>query len=319
MSESRLPAGILRPRYWPRWAVMGLLWLWARLPYPIAMKLGLLFGRALYPLARGRREVALRNLELCFPELDAAQRERLAKLNFAYTGKAFAEIAFAWYASPERLRGLAEIRGTEHVERALAQGKGVILLSAHFTCLEMTPPLVSPVVPSYAIYKPQRHPVNEYCMRSARDRSLLGSITRDDVRGMLRALKKNKPVWYAADQDYGRSRSVFAPFFGIPTATVAGLTRLVAISGAQVIPFFFYSRPDHSGYIGEFHPPLENLGKDPVADATVVNRVTEEAVRQRPEQYLWTHRRFKTRPNRTDPKLYQLKKRRKRKKQRNAA
>lgn len=294
---------------------MGLLWLWGQLPYRWATALGRAFGRVLYPFGRMRRQVARRNLELCFPEWNDAERHALVKQNFAYTGKAFAEIALAWFAPRRRLEPLLEMRGKEHVDRALAQGNGVILLSAHFTCLELTPPLVSPVVPSYAIYKPQRHPVSEFCMRRARDRSLLGSIPRDDVRAVVRALRSNHPVWYAADQDYGRKRSVFAPFFGVEAATVGGLTRLVKISKAPVVPFFFYAKADGSGYIGEFHPPLQGLGSDAVADATLVNRVTETAVRERPEQYLWTHRRFKTRPTRSETPFYppQKKRRRRRK------
>src|SRR5690625_4194259 len=142
MKPSRVPSALLHPRNWPQWAVMGLLWLWGRLPYRWATALGRAFGCVLYPFARLRRHVARRNLDLCFPEWDDATRRALVKKNFAYTGKAFAEIALAWFAPRRRLEPLLEMRGKEHVDQALAQGNGVILLSAHFTCLELTPPLV---------------------------------------------------------------------------------------------------------------------------------------------------------------------------------
>ncbi|NLO81168.1 MAG: LpxL/LpxP family Kdo(2)-lipid IV(A) lauroyl/palmitoleoyl acyltransferase [Xanthomonadaceae bacterium] len=300
-----MPARAYSPRYWPTWLAMGLLWCLARLPFPLATRVGLGLGRLLYPLIRERRKIVLRNLELCFPELDRKRREQLAKRNFAYTGKAFAEIAHAWWGNHDKLAGRCEVRGIEHLREAQAQGHGVILLSAHFTCLEIVAPLASAVAPCYVIYRPQRNPVIEYCMRSARDRNTLGAIPRNDVRAILKALRKGHSVWYAADQDMGRRRSVFAPFFGIETATVNALTRLVKISKAPVVPVFFHGKPDHSGYVAEFFPILREIpGPDEVSDAAVVNRAIEEAVRRHPEQYFWVHRRFKTRPDPDEPSPY---------------
>ncbi|RFA30082.1 hypothetical protein CAI21_07715 [Alkalilimnicola ehrlichii] len=300
-----LPKRALRPRYWPNWIGMGLLWCLAQLPYRWATAIGRGAGRLLYPIARHRRQVAERNIELCFPELDLNGRNDLVKRNFVYTGKAFAEIALSWWAPRRRLQHLIELSGTEHLEAAQAKGRGVILLSCHFTSLEIMPPLIAPTIPAYAIYKKQRNPVVEYCMRSARDRSLLGAIPRDDIRGIMRALKENRPVWYAADQDYGRKHSVFVPFFGVETATITGLSRLAKMNNSPVVPFFFHSRADQRGYEAVFLPALENFPTDdPKADAARINAIIEEAVRRYPDQYLWTHRRFKTRPNKSDPNPY---------------
>lgn len=305
MSKQTLPLRALLPRYWSHWMLAGSLWLLAQLPYRPAMRVGIAVGRTLYPFARRRRGIVERNIELCFPELDAEAREQRVRANFDYTGKAVAEIAYAWWAPRARLADLCEINGREHVEAALAQGRGVILLSSHFTCLEIIAPLVGKAIPTYGIYKPQSNPVNEYFMRSARERSLPGAIPRRDVRGILRVLKRNHPVWYAADQDYGRKHSVFAPFFGIPTATISAITRLAAISKAPVVPFFFHSKTDHSGYVATFHPAMEDFpGPDPVSDATRVNALIEAEIRRCPEQYLWAHRRFKTRPDRSEPSPY---------------
>lgn len=305
MKSPPLPARAFLPRYWPNWLAMGLLWCFARLPYSLVTRISMGMGRLLYPVASRRRKIALRNLELCFPELGKGKREQLARQNFAFTGKAFGEIALAWWGSRRQLADRCEIRGIEHLQEALTQGRGAILLSAHFTCLEIVAPLASAVTPCYVIYRPQRNPVVEYCMRSARDRNTLGAIPRNEVRAILRTLRKGHSVWYAADQDMGRDRSVFAPFFGIETATVSALTRLVKISKAPVVPLFFHSKPDHSGYIVEYFPALKDIpGPDEVSDATVVNRVTEEAVRRHPEQYFWVHRRFKTRPDPNEPSPY---------------
>lgn len=305
MSTPPLPARVFSPRYWLNWLSMGLFWCLARLPYRWVIGFGLGLGRLSYPLLVRRRRIALRNLELCFPELAKEDRQQLARQNLAFTGKALGEIALAWWGDHRKLEGLCEVRGIEHLEQALAQGRGALLLSAHFTCLELIAPLASVITPCYVIYKPQRNLVVEHCMRRARDRNTLGAIPRNEIRTILRALRRGHSVWYAADQDLGRRYSVFAPFFGIETATVSAITRLAKISKAPVVPFFFHSKPDHSGYIAEYLPALENFpGSDEVSDATVVNRTIEEAVRKHPDQYFWVHRRFKTRPDPNEPNPY---------------
>lgn len=305
MKRPSLPARAFLPRYWPNWLGMGLLWCFAQLPYRLVTRTSIGIGRLLYPLIPRRRKIALRNLELCFPELDEKEREQLARKNFEYTGKALGEIPLAWWGSRRKLAGRCEVRGIEHLQQALAQGRGAILLSAHFTCLEIVAPIASAITPCYVIYRPQRNPVVEYCMRSARDRNTLGAIPRSEIRTILRALRNGHSVWYAADQDLGRKYSVFAPFFGVETATVSAITRLAKISKAPVVPFFFRSTPDQNGYIAEYFPALENFpGPDEVSDAVTVNRIIEDAVRQHPEQYFWVHRRFKTRPDPKDPNPY---------------
>jgi KDO2-lipid IV(A) lauroyltransferase len=297
----------LHPRFWLLWLGLGLLWLIAQLPYKVLLWLGRGLGGVMYRLASSRRKIAARNLELCFPQMPAAEREALLKENFASTGITFFEMAIAWWWPAERLRRLGTIEGLEHLRQAEADGQGVILMALHFTTLEMGGGLLGMAQNMYGMYRPHKNPLFDYVQRRGREQRLLGVIGRDDVRGMLKLLRAGGVVWYAPDQDYGAQRSVFVPLFGVPAATVTATSKFARMGRAQVIPFTQQRLPDGQGYRLVIHPPLADFPTESEeADCLRVNQWIEQAISQCPEQYLWAHRRFKTRPE-GEPKLYKKK------------
>jgi KDO2-lipid IV(A) lauroyltransferase len=293
-----LDGRFLHPRYWGTWVVLGSLRLTNFLPYAGRVFVGRIFGDGMFLLMSWRKHIARINLRLCFPELSYAERERVVRDHFRSLGVAFIEMGAAWWVSDRRLEGLLEVEGLEHLSAALDRGRGAILLSAHFTCLEMALRLFSRVMNGYAIYRPQNNLLLDRIIKRARTRQSGQMFSRGDVRTMLGALKENKPVWYPPDQDYGRRHSVFVDFFGQPAATITTTSRFAKMSGAPVIPFYCHRLSALRGYKVVLHPPLEEFPSgDEVRDARTVNAVLESEVRKCVDQYLWVHRRFKTRPD----------------------
>ena len=294
----------LHPRFWLLWLGVALLWLVAQLPYRVLLGLGRALGGLMYRLASSRRKIAGRNLELCFPALSAAERTRLLKENFASTGITFFEMAISWWWPAARLRKLGQVEGLEHLRQAEAQGQGVILLALHFTTLEMGGGLLGMQQDMYGMYRAHKNPLFDYLQRRGREQRLLGVVERDDVRGMLKLLRAGGVIWYAPDQDYGAQRSIFVPLFGVPAATVTATSKFARLGRARVIPFTQVRLADGAGYRLTIHPPLADFpGESEEADCLRINRWIEQAVSACPEQYLWAHRRFKTRPA-GEAKLY---------------
>lgn len=266
----------------------------ALLPLRAIRWLGAGLGTLLWPLARERRQITLRNLELCFPTLSAEQRVALAKQNFRNTAIGFLETAKVWFTATTALGKHVEVEGLAHLQRAAANGKGVLVLGFHLTDLELGGAALAPFCKLAAMYRPHANPLFEQAMRSGRERHF-PLIPRDDVRAMLRWLKSGGCVWYAADQDYGAQHSVFAPFFGIPAATITATSRFAKLSGATVLPFTHVRTARGIKLI--LHPPLTSIPSgDEAADAATANAFLEQWLREHPADYLWLHRRFKTRP-----------------------
>lgn len=288
---------LLAPRYWPDWAGLGLMWCGAHLPFRWQLGVGRLFGRVLGWSLRRHWRIARTNLELCFPDLSPEERERLVGEHFKALGVGLFEIALSWWGRDEQLRPLLHVQGLEHLDNALREGKGVLLLGAHFTTLEIGGRLLALLRPFDVTYRGgEGNPVGEQ-MRLQRERLYEMAIPRDDVRSMLRRLKHNKVVWYAPDQGFGRRSRVYAPFFGVPAATNPATSRFAAISGARVVPFFVRRRSTDDGYDVMILPAMEQFpSNDLEKDAARVNAVFEEMIRSAPEQYLWVHKRFKKPP-----------------------
>lgn len=303
--QSRLPRHLLAPRHWPSWLAVGILWCIAQLPYRLAIRTGEALGMLLYPVIPRRRHVVLVNLSLCFPDLSAAERRALARKNFRYTGRMLIEMALSWWAPASRLPALAHFQGLEHWQAARDTGRGVLLIGGHFTSMEMAARLTGLQGEFDVMYRRNDNPVFQYLTALYRDRHYGAAIPRGDIRTLVRRLRQGHSVWYAPDQDYGRRHAVFAPFFGVPAATIAATSRIARLSGAVVLLTTYHGRDDASGYDLVFLPPLENYPTDnPLTDATRINQFFEEAIRQAPEQYFWAHRRFKTRPDSADPSPY---------------
>ncbi|UCJ14950.1 lipid A biosynthesis lauroyl acyltransferase [Pseudomonas sp. MM211] len=296
----------LHPRFWPLWLGLGLLWLIVQLPYGALLRLGRGLGWLMYRVAGSRRRIATRNLQLCFPQMSAAERERLLKENFASTGIAFFEMAMSWWWPREKLAQLAHIEGIEHLQHAQAQGQGVILMAIHFTTLEIGAALLGQVHTIDGMYREHRNPLFDFVQRRGRERHNLDAtaIEREDVRAMIKVLRGGRAIWYAPDQDYGPKQSLFAPLFGVQAATVTATTKFARLGRAIVLPFTQQRLPDGQGYRLTIHPPLADFpGETEEADCLRVNAWVEEAIATCPTQYLWAHRRFKTRPP-GEPKLY---------------
>jgi len=289
-----MPLRLLAPRYWLTWAGLGLLRLLALLPYGVIVRLGRLVGAVLRALPIRRVCTARRNLELCLPELSAAERERLLDEHFASLGVALFEIPFAWWSSPARLGKLLHFEGIEHLRAAQARGSGVILLTAHFTSMEMAGRALLFVAPVGFLYRETRNEVVAYALKRFRVGYGGHPIPKDDIRAFVSALRRNECVWYAPDQSYRKKGAEMVPLFGIPAATNTLTSRLARMTGAVVLPYFFQRLPGRQGYRAVIHPPLPNFPSDcAAADSERFNHMIEAQVRRAPEQYLWIHRRFK--------------------------
>lgn len=298
----------LTPSHWFYFAIAGLCRLIALLPYRTLLKLGEVFGRICYATGRKYRHIVEVNLRLCFPELDAEQRYQLLQRYFRSAGVGAMEVIMSFWMPKRHARHLLQVQGLEHLIAAYEQGQGVILLSAHFTMLELCMRLSCEQIdlPLHLVYKKQKNPFFNYLWVQSRRRFVDKLIAHDDIRGMLSSLRKGQILCYVPDQDFGRKyEHVFAPFFGTPAATITSTSRLAQRTHSPVIMVNYIRLPDAKGYQVTFSKPLAGFPTgDCQQDAALINQQVEAAIRQNPEQYFWHHRRFKTRPP-GEAKLYQ--------------
>jgi Kdo2-lipid IVA lauroyltransferase/acyltransferase len=284
-----------------------LLWyLLALLPYSMQVWLGRLLGKLFYRLAVRRRKITERNLELCFPHWTEAQRHGVTVQVMESLGIAFFETGMAWFWPRWRFDRLFTMEGLEHLQSAKDKGVGVILMAFHFTHIDIGAKLLSLNFSIDGSYRPHNNAVYDYVQRTGRERHSAGgqAISRDDLRSMVKSLRSGRAIWYAPDQDYGSNHSIFVPFFGVPAATVTATGKLARMGRAEVIAFTQTRKSDGSGYHLKIYPPLENFpSDDDYADTQRINQIVEARILEQPSQYLWVHRRFKTRPE-GEPDLY---------------
>ncbi len=303
-----MPTDYLAPKHWPTWLGIGLLYLSTKLPYVVILQLGTALGWLAYYLTPRRRRITRTNIRKVYPDIDEDEVRRLVKRCFYSASIALFEAALAWWASDRRLKPLYRVEGLEHLRAAEKKGKGVILLGGHWTTIEILGRLLAYHADNiYTTYKPAHNDLFEALMTRNRARMNKGIVASSDMRGILRLLKDRQLLWYAPDQDFGSERSVFAPFMGVQTATLTMTARLARVSGAAVVPLYSERLPNHQGYRIRLGQILENFptGND-VRDATTINHAIEQQVKLTPSQYLWIHRRFKTRPEGEAP-FYPLK------------
>jgi len=300
------------PRWWPTWLGIGLMWLVAQLPLRLQWQLGKLAGLVTWKLAKSRREITETNIRLCFPELNEEQRTALVRSSFIANGIGLMEIGIGWFRDTAKLKKITRIHGQDHFEKAVEDGRGVLLIGGHYSTLEMGGSLATEFIDSDVMQRDHDNPLLNAVMTRSRERRYGAVLSSRDLRGLFRRLKQNKAVWYATDQDYGRKDIVFAPFFGIPAGTITATSRIAERTGCTVMPFSHFRNDDKPGYDIYFHPPLENFPSgDDLEDATRINGVIEQEIRKAPDQYLWMHRRFKTRPDPDDPGFYGKKRKKK--------
>ena len=298
-------AKLWRPSLLPIWFGIGLLWLLHWLPLPLQAALGNALGWLLAMKPGKRRRVVATNLALCFPEASHAQRRRWLRQTFQASMRAVLEHGVLWWGSAARLRRLIRIDNPE-----AARGDGVrpvIWLAPHFVGLDMGGVRLTMDHHIASMYAPAKDPVTDHFMRHGRTRfSNIVLIARyEGIKSTLQAIKSGLPFYYLPDQDHGRHNAVFVPFFGVPAATVSALPRLARLTGAQIIPAVTRQLPWGRGYAVRFYPPWDAYPSgDLEADVARMNTFIEERIRDMPPQYLWLHRRFKTRPV-GEPSLYE--------------
>jgi KDO2-lipid IV(A) lauroyltransferase len=298
MSNRKPRARIYSPQVWGTWLIVAIAWLLARLPLRMLVGLGRMLGWAAYHLARSRRHIALVNVRLCFPELDDGAQKALVRQTFRHVAVGALEVTVTWLNPGRDLSQRITLQGVEHLRQAQALGRGVVLIGGHFTAIDIVSQAVVAAVDLDVMYRENKNPVWEWLQLQGRRHYFGAVIERSDTRQTLRRLKAGQTIWYAPDQDYGAKHSVFAPFFGVPTATITATSRLARFNDSPVLFMTTFRDLDTLTWTVTFYPPLEDFPSgDDVADATLMNEVLEDAIRQHPEQYLWIHRRFKTRPD----------------------
>lgn len=254
-----------------------------------------MLGRFLYLVARQRRYITTTNIRLCFPELTAAEQSRLVMDCFIENGRGLIDTTVGWVRNPKHFQHMLNIINIEVLQDALAKGRGVVLLGAHYTTLDFSANLFSLHIPFAVTYRPHKNPLFDTFMLRGRLKNTNGIFDRYDIRGTIRHLKKNNIIWYAPDQDYGEKHSVYAPFFGNMAATITAASRLAGFNHSPVLLVRHHRVSGRKPYEIEFIPfPPNYPGNDDVADATLMNQLLEKAIRVQPAQYMWTHKRFKT-------------------------
>lgn len=286
----------LAPKFYPTWVLFFLMKTLSLLPFAVQGLLSFIFGASLYYLLPKRREIARINIGLCFPEKSNKEKKQLLKAHFYALGETLMAISNSFYLSKKRSDKVCKVKGEQYLAAAKAKNKPIILLTGHWSSMLFAGCVVSKCGQMADIFYPQNNALFDYMMQKKFAKKNIKMVSAHNARDILKTIKSGMPTWYAHDQDLGKERSVFAPFFGIETATIVGTAKLAKSSKASVLPVAFYTQDGQ--YVFEFSPALENYPSgDAIKDASQTNAVLEAQIRQRPEQYLWTHRRFKTRPN----------------------
>lgn len=303
MADTNMERPSFAPRNWTGWITVALIWVIGRLPQRVGLALSTPLGWLIYRLAKRRRQIAERNIERCFPELSVQARDKMVRNHFRSVARMLFETAWTWTSSDKRLNRWGHAEGAEYVEQELEKGQGVLMITAHSTCLELGGWFGVKAVPKpWAVYRPLRNPVVEWFSIRSRARYLDGTIAKSVFRSMIRFLRDGGLLWYAPDQDFGPKRSLFAPFFGIEAATLGAIVLLVEKSGCSVVPMFPAFDEKKRQYVAKFQPALQDFPSgDAVADLARINAIMEAHIRKWPDQYWWMHRRFKTRPEGEPP------------------
>ena len=294
MSRASEQSRLWLPQYWLAWIGIGLLRLTSLLPWEEKQALARGLAWLVWHLAPIRRRVVLINLRLCFPAKTEAEVRTLARAHYGALALGLFETCAAWWSDPGEWPP-HRILGGEHLRQAMDRGHGVILLTAHFTTLELCARLMSATFPVGALYRDPNNPVIAHLMRGQRERHTSIAVHFDDLKGLIRALRAGHAMWYAPDQGKRTKLSEILPFFGVPAVTNTATSKLAQMTGAPVVPYFGRREADGS-YTLTLLPALDNFPTaDSAVDAVRINRLIEEYVRLAPEQYFWVHKRFKAR------------------------
>jgi len=287
----------LSPRYWPTWIFIGLMFGVTKLPLRIIEIIGAGLGEILYWLMPDRRRIGEVNLKIAFPGHNRDKIKQLNRTCFHNVGIAVFEIGLSWWES-KRLLSICEVEGLQNLTNALQKGKGVIILTAHFTCLEIGGPVLNRYVPFQVMYKRARNPLFDAFMKYHRGRLYKAIVDHHKPITMIKGLKKGYAAWYAPDQDFGGKDTVFVPFFGVDATALTAPARFAKISGAPVVPYYIQRKSKGEGYKLTLLPSLESFPTENTEEnANRINQVIEDIIMKNPQQYLWLHKRYKNRPD----------------------
>lgn len=304
--QPHFKASFLLPKYWLTWLGVFILYSISWLPFKMQLAMGRMLGRLIFKVASKRKHVALTNLRLCFPDKSESELQGILKKNFENTGIALFETGMGWWWPNWRVARKVKVTGAHHITDAQAQGNGVLVLGMHNLSLEMCARGAGIDNPLVVFYRPHNNPLMEFFQHRGRGRSNKYMLGKRDVKGLLRALNDKDACAYLPDQDYGRNKSLFVPFFAVDkTATTTGTLIFARKKNTKTVMMIPRRNADDSGYTLEVSAPLDNFPTDnDEQDLIKVNQELEKAILVQPEQYMWLHRRFKTRPNENDKSLY---------------
>lgn len=283
------------PRYWPTWMLLAFFNLCARLPVAFNFAIGRFIGVLFTHLAPSRWRVAAANIAVCFPDLTKDEQEKIVRGVMRSCGIGMMESAMALWGQADKFRNRHTIEGLEHIAAVQESGRGVLLVGCHLTTLDAAGRIISGYIKTDILYRKDPNPLLAYALIKAREQYVGAAIVRNDSRQLIKNLRAGGIVWYAPDQDYGIKQSVFAPFFGIQAATVT-TARIAQLGRAAVLPFSHYRNNDGCYRLVIGAELTDFPSGDEVADATRINNIIEDMIRVEADQYLWVHRRFKTRP-----------------------
>jgi KDO2-lipid IV(A) lauroyltransferase len=290
---------LLAVKYWPAWLMIMLMRSIARLPFFLQLKIGGLLGLAAKKLLVRLRHGCEVNLQLCFPLLEMQQHKNLVKKYFISLGISCVELCFSLFMSHRRFQKLISVDGLEHIQKAQAENKSIIIITAHFTTLPVIVRFLTQTLPLAIVLRPQKNLLINRLLIKRSEQALqkITYIHRDNVREIMRCLKNNEALLYLPDQDLGARHSLFVPFFNIPAASTHALSQLAQFKSSVVIPLFCHRKENNQGYALRFASPLDNFpSENDYQDMQHINQILENAIKEHPEQYMWSYNRFRTRP-----------------------
>ncbi len=285
----------LHPKYWLSWIGIGFWWLSSQLPWCWQMRMGGSIGLIFRVLLPKRRKVCMTNLSIAFPDKSESERQALCKAHFISLGKGLLDASFSWWGRRKSLQLLSHIEGEEHLESALVTKRPIIFLSSHFTSLEVSGSIIADRLDSCFIFKPHKNPLLNHISIQRREARFGKTIAKDSIKDMIRMLKKGIAVWYAPDQNFRGKNHLMIPFFGMDAPTNPATSRLAKLSNAIVFPIFCTRNESvNPGYTLHIMQALENFPSDDINDDTFrINQIIEKQILAFPDQYLWTHKRYK--------------------------
>ena len=294
----------LLPKYWFLSLGVFVSFIVSLCPFFFILALGKCLGQMFYWSNHRRVKIARVNLSRCYTDKTSAEVEQLLQNHCKSVGMGVLEVCIAWWWPKGRLKKKVSVEGRENLPKY--GEKGTLLLVMHFTTMELAGAVMALEWVLDATYATHKNAFFEYIQNRLRSAHCKKGrmVNRKNIRGIIHSLRRGRIVWYAPDQDYGRKHSVFVDFFGIRTATVSGTARLARLGKASVVPMTLLRKPSYQGYVLRIYPPFSDLSDtDEIKNAQSLNHFMEERVRENPEQYMWVHRRFKTRPD-NEPSFY---------------